>query len=162
MTGTYLPQLSKSKFLSGLQCLKRLYLETYHPELLLSADHSQQAPFDSGTAVGVLARDLFPGGRLVSEDFSAHQQAVEQTQGIIKDQSVPSIYEAGFTFDGIRTSVDILKRLSRRGFALAEVKSSTSVKPEYIPDAAIQTYVAEGSDILVRNIFLIHINSSYV
>ena len=28
-----IPRLSKSKFLSGLQCHKRLYLEMRHPEL---------------------------------------------------------------------------------------------------------------------------------
>ncbi len=162
MTRTNIPLLSKTRFMAGLQCLKRLYLESYHRELLPPVDPAQQALFDSGTSVGELARGLFPGGFLISEDYLAHDRAVSRTRHAIADGLVPSIYEAAFTHDGIRTRVDILRRLNQNVFALAEVKSSTSVKQEHIPDAAVQVYVVEGSGIEIRNIYLVHIDNSYV
>ena len=65
------PLLSKSRFLAGLQCDKRLYLECYERELAAPPDEAQEAIFATGTAVGVLARALHPGGVLVDEDHPA-------------------------------------------------------------------------------------------
>jgi hypothetical protein len=56
---TKAPRLSKSKFLSGLQCHKRLYLEVHHPSLATKPDAATQAMFDMGTEVGELARSRF-------------------------------------------------------------------------------------------------------
>ena len=156
------PSLSKTRFIGGLQCLKRLYLETYHRKLADPIDAGLQARLDMGTAIGELARDIFPGGRLVEVDYWAQELAVEKTQALVSDKAVSSIYEAAFTFDGIRTRFDILQRLDSTDFALAEVKSGTSVKPEHIPDAAIQTYVAEGAGLNVRKVYLVHVDNSYV
>ena len=55
-----LPRLSKSKFLSGLQCHKRLYLEVHYPSLATKPDAATQAMLDMGTEVGELARSRFP------------------------------------------------------------------------------------------------------
>ena len=57
--------LSKSKYLAGLQCLKRLYLQCYHPELAGEVDEQQQALFDQGTEVGLFAQKVFPSGVLL-------------------------------------------------------------------------------------------------
>ena len=156
------PQLSKTRFGAGLQCLKRLYLECHNPELADPIGPSQQALFDSGTAVGELARRRFPGGRLIDDPFYEHSQALASTTKAIADETVPSIYEAAFAFEGIRIRVDILSRNSVDTFDLIEVKSSTGVKQEHIPDAAIQLHVVEGSGIPVERVFLQHIDNSYV
>ncbi|MDE3221736.1 MAG: hypothetical protein KGO23_20465, partial [Nitrospirota bacterium] len=63
------PRLSKSKFLSGLQCHKRLYLEVHHPSLATKPDAATQAMFDMGTEVGELARSRFAGGTLVTAGY---------------------------------------------------------------------------------------------
>ena len=156
------PSLSKSRFQHGLQCLKRLYLESYRRDLADTVSAGQQAIFDSGTAVGELARQRFPGGILVDESHLDHQQAVETTRGLVDDSSVPSIYEAGFTFEGIRTRIDVLERKGDGTFDLIEVKSTTGVKPEHITDVAIQMYVVEGSGIPVNRAFLMHLDREYV
>ena len=156
------PQLSKSRFVAGLQCLKRLYLECYHRDLADQIDPSQQARFDTGTAVGELARQRFPHGKLIDEQYFEHSQALKSTQDLLPDASIPALYEAAFAFQKIRTRVDILKRSGDQEFDLVEVKSSTSVKPEHIPDTAIQLHVLEGSGIHVRGAYLMHINSTYV
>ena len=156
------PQLSKSRFLAGLQCLKRLYLECYHRELADPIDPSRQAIFDAGAAVGELARERFPGGTLVEEPYSAHAQAVASTRALSSDGSVPALYEAAFTFEGIRIRVDILLRCGDGRFDLIEVKSTTSAKQEHIPDVAIQLHIVEGAGIPIRRAYLMHINNAYV
>ena len=59
--------ISKSKFIKFCQCPKLLWLDVNHPEL---ADEMNEAIFAAGTAVGELARGLFPGGVLVEYDAS--------------------------------------------------------------------------------------------
>ena len=157
-----IPKLSKSRFGAGLQCFKRLYLECYSPELADPVDPSQQALFDTGTAVGILARQRFPGGRLIDERYYEHSRAEVSTSEAIVDPLLPAIYEAAFTFEGIRIRVDVLSRNSGDTFDLVEVKSSTSVKPEHIPDAAIQLHVVEGSSVSVQKVFLLHIDNRYI
>ena len=156
------PQLSKSKFQYGLQCLKRLYLESYHQELADPIDPGLQARFDTGTTVGEVARQRFPSGRLISETYLEHDQALDKTEALLTDAAVPALYEAAFTFQGIRTRVDILRRNGQQEFDLVEVKSSTRLKPEHITDVAIQMYVAEGSGIPIRGAYLMHLNNTYV
>ncbi|MCH8921475.1 MAG: DUF2779 domain-containing protein [Chloroflexi bacterium] len=162
MTRDKIPLLSKSRFGAGLQCHKRLFLECYSPKLADPIDPGQQAIFESGTAVGELARERFPGGRLIEEEYFRHDDALAATREVIADRSVPAIYEAAFTFDGIRVRVDILVRRRGGAFDLVEVKSSTGVHEQHIPDVAIQLYVVEGAGIGIRRAFLLHIDSDYV
>ena len=156
------PQMSKSRFLAGLQCLKRLYLECHDRELADPIEASRQAIFDAGTAVGVLARQRFPGGALIDEDYFQHAQAVRSTRARLSDASLPALFEPAFTFQGIRTRVDVLSRSDEQEFDLVEVKSSTGPKNEHIPDIAIQMHVVEGSGISIRRAYLLHINNTYV
>ena len=162
MSRDRIPLLSKSRFGAGLQCHKRLFLECYSPKLADPIDPGQQAIFESGTAVGELARERFPGGRLIEEEYFRHDDALAATREVIADQSVPAIYEAAFTHDDVRVRVDILVRRSGGVFDLVEVKSSTGVHEQHIPDVAIQLHVVEGAGIKVRQAFLLHIDSSYV
>ena len=154
--------LSKSRFQHGLQCLKRLYLESYHRDLADPVDARQQAIFDTGTAVGEFARQRFPGGRLVSESYLEHEQSVETTRALLNRAEIPALYEAGFSFQGIRTRVDVLRRAGSETFDLIEVKSTAGVKPEHYTDVAIQLYVMEGCGVPVNRAFLMHLNRDYV
>ena len=73
------PRLSKSKFISGLQCQKRLHLEIYQPYLATPPDAGTQAILDMGTEVGELARRRFPEGRLVTAGYRQSEAALAQT-----------------------------------------------------------------------------------
>ena len=156
------PSLSKSRFQYGLQCLKRLYLETYSRGLADPIPPERQAIFDAGHAVGELARQRFPGGVLIDENFLEHHRAVETTKSLLTRTEIPAIYEAGFTFQGIRTRVDILSRVGPDAYDLIEVKSTAGVKSEHHTDVAIQLYVVEGSGVPVNRVFLMHLNRRYV
>lgn len=62
------------------------------------------------------------------------------TGALLVDPDVPAIYEGGFQYDNVRTRVDVLARASDGAFNLVEVKSTTKVSPEHLPDAGIQLY----------------------
>ena len=113
MTSEACPQLSKSRYLSGLQCLKRLYLQTHRSELADPVSPGQQAIFDSGTSVGELAQKRFPGGALVTEEYFEHRQAERTTRRLLSDSSIPALYEPAFSFEGIRSRIDVLRRAER-------------------------------------------------
>ena len=85
------PSLSKSRFQHGLQCLKRLYRESYHRGLADPVDAGLQAILDTGTAVGELARDRFPGGILVDESYLEDNQAVDRTGTLLDDVENPAL-----------------------------------------------------------------------
>jgi hypothetical protein len=132
--------LSKSSFLKALQCPKALFLQKFHPELIPEVSEQQQAIFDQGTDVGVLAQQLFPGGVdagiHVPQNFRA---SLKLTQDLIaKDEKV--IYEAGFAINRLHCFVDILVK-EENGWHAYEVKSSTGVKDVHLWDTAFQYYV---------------------
>ena len=157
-----IPTLSKTKYLSGLQCHKRLWLQLFQPELAEEPDAATQMRFDEGTRVGEVARGLFPGGLLIDWEGFQHGQAVDQTRQALSDESVPAIYEAALIHDDIRIRADILHRVGNGVFDLVEVKSATSVKEVYKPDLSIQLYVAQGCGLKIRRCRLMHIDNRYV
>ena len=161
------PRLSKSKYLSGLQCLKRVYLEIHHPQLATAPDASTQAILDMGTEIGELARRRFPGGVLVTAGHRQREAALAYTAELVQDPTVSAIFEGAFLHDGVLVRVDILERVpSQEGISpswrLIEVKSSTRVKDVHLDDLAIQSQVLLGTGLSLASTALMHINTGYV
>jgi hypothetical protein len=148
--------------MSGLQCHKRLYLECFHRELADPVLEQQQEIFDSGTEVGVLARRLFPGGVLVTEDYTDQAGAMASTRGLLARTQVPPLYEAAFLYDGVRMRADVLVPQQSGTFDLVEVKSTSRLKSEHLYDVAIQWYVLNKQGLRLRKACLCHLNSSYI
>ena len=147
-TVAQVPRLSKSKFQAGLQCPKRLWLVCHRPDLADSISEAKQAVFDIGHRVGELARTRFPGGVLVAEDHTQSDAALGTTARLIEDDA-SCLYEAAFGHDAVLVRVDVLRHSEERYWQLIEVKAGTSLKSEYITDAAIQTYVLRGDGLPV-------------
>lgn len=161
-----LRRLSKSKYLSGLQCHKRLHLEIYQPQLATPPDAGMQAILDMGTEVGELARRRFIGGRLVTAGYRQTEAALAQTAEFMADVTVPAIYEAAIMADGVLVRVDILERTGlsdsqASGWRLIEVKSSTRVKEVHLDDLALQYHVLVSAGLSVIGSHLMHINTGY-
>ena len=160
-------RLSKSKFLSGLQCHKRLYLAIHSPELATEPDEQTQAILDMGTEVGELARKRFPGGVLVEADHRHPTEALRRTAELLQNPTVPAIFEGAFEFEQVLVRVDIVERVGspQDGAAtwrLIEVKSSTRVKDVHLDDLAIQTHVLTGAGVALAGLCLMHINTQYL
>src|ERR1051326_1795900 len=80
----------------------------------------------------------------------------------MKYARIPAIFEAAFEYDGIRSSVDVMERLTHGAWGLREVKSSSGLKDHYLNDIALQDYVLRGAGIAVSSIELLHVNTAYV
>jgi len=153
--------LSKSTFIRGCQCVKSLYLNKYHKEFQSSISANQEAIFEQGKDVGVLARKLFPNGIDASpENYFNYEDSIKRTQLAIENGET-TIYEAAFFFDDVLAAVDILVK-DNDGWKAFEVKSSTEVKDTHILDAALQYYLIQNTGISLQDIFIIHINNQYV
>jgi hypothetical protein len=152
--------LSKSLFIKGLKCHKYLWLEKNRPELKDEISAAQEALFQSGTDVGTLARDLFPGGVTIPYEGLSYAEQLARTAQAIAD-GVPAIYEAAFAYDGIFMKADILHK-TVQGWHLYEVKSSTGMKDEYLDDISVQYYVLIGAGLPLAGASLVHINNQYV
>jgi hypothetical protein len=154
------PYLTKSRFMNGLACPKWLWLGWHKP---LPYEEPEAGSIQAvGTDIGIHATQLFPTGILIDEKAWEHKKAIERTACLVNDQSVSSIYEAAFEYDNVRIRVDILERLSDGSWGIREVKSSTSVKDDYINDLAVQLYVLEGCNVPITSIELVHINNQYI
>jgi hypothetical protein len=152
--------LSKSRYIAGLQCLRRLWLIDHEP-----APYEEPAPgspMDIGGQIGRKAHLLFPGGVLVDEPPWRHTEAVAGTAALMADEQVPAIFEAAFEYDNIRIRVDVLERLADGTWDLREVKSSSGPKDHHYDDIALQAVVLEGAGIAVSSIELLHVNTAYV
>ena len=151
--------MSKSKYLAGLQCPKRLWLETHRRDLIPPVSPSQQRVFDTGHLIGDLARKRFPGGHLFNEDPFAWREVLSETQEHLA-KGTPVLYEPCFLHDNAMARPDILARTSDGSYDLFEVKSSTRVKDEHLHDLAVQTYIYEGAGIRINRCYLMHLNSA--
>ncbi len=149
-------RLSKSTFLSGLQCEKRLWLELHKPEVLEELSSSQEQLLEQGQLVGTYARDCFPEGVLIE---SHGNSAIVETRKAIKDQT-PMLFEAAFESDGLFIRCDILERTPQNAWQLIEVKSTTKFDSNlHIPDIAVQWFVLEQNHIPIESVNLMYINT---
>ena len=99
-----------------LQCLKRLYLQVHEPELAAEPDAATEAIIEQGREVGMLARQLFPGGVEVDSDGGL-DQAIRATRELVANPEVPAIFEGTFENGGVLVRVDILQRREGRPLA---------------------------------------------
>jgi len=153
-------RISKSKFVAGCQCLKRLYWQVHEPELAAEPDGATEAIMQQGHDVGMLARRLFPGGVEVCE--RSLDQAIRTTRELVANRDVPAIFEGVFEHDGVVVRVDVLHRRADGRLRLIEVKSSTSLKEEHLDDVAIQYRVLSRCGLDVGSCCLALVNRSFV
>jgi hypothetical protein len=152
--------LSKSLFMRGIQCPKSLYLHKFHQEWRDEVSQDRENLFQSGTEVGMLAWELFPGGIEIPYDGLSHNEQLKETQKAISN-GIKTLYEATFNFDDIFVKIDLL-HLGDEGWELCEVKGVTKIEEVHLNDIALQFYVAQGSGLPIRKAFLVYINNQYV
>jgi len=143
--------------MSHRQCPKRLWLETYRPDLAEAG--GAEAAFAAGHAVGDIAQRLHPGGELI--EATSHGEELELTQAALSRRPRRPVYEATFQYDGTLTRADLLLP-ERRGYRLVEVKAAGSVKPQYLEDVAIQAWVMENAGLAPRHIEIGHVDTGFV
>ncbi len=150
-------RLSKSRVTAGLQCQKQLWWRVHEPDAPeLTPDAQLQAVFDQGHLVGAAAQARFPGGVLVTASHRDVEARLAQTQAAIAS-GAPAVFEASFCVNDVFVAVDVLERTGR-GWTLVEVKSTTGVKEQHLPDVAVQLHVVERAGLAVDRVQLMHLN----
>src|SRR5207302_3064862 len=151
------PRLSKSRYLSGLQCHKQLWWRVHEPEAPeLAPSPGRQNLLAQGREVGERARQDVPGGEWIDLPVHQHDNLVAATREALQ-RDAPAIYEAWFLADDTYVGVDILER-TPRGHTVIEVKASNSRKPEHLPDAAVQVHVLRRAGLQVERAEVMHLN----
>lgn len=154
------PSLSKSKYLSGLQCPKLLWHLYNAPQEIPPVDAATQAIFDTGHEIGALAQKLFPGGEEVAWNDGDFQGTLTQTRELIK--ACKPVYEASFSANSAYARADILVPAGKSTWDIVEVKSSTGVKDINIDDVSFQKYCYESAGLKISKCHLMHVNNAYV
>ena len=155
-------RLSKSRYISGMQCHRRLWYDTHARGLASPVDDSLQAVFDAGHEVGEIARERFPGGHLVAHDHLHIPEALEETRRVAQADAAPVLFEAAFEHERMLVRADVLERLPGGGWRLVEVKSTTRLKEVFILDVAAQLWVLRGAGIDVHEAGVLTLNREYV
>jgi predicted RecB family nuclease len=114
-----------------------------------------------GREVGLLARQLFPGG-VEADSSGGLGAAIRKTQQLINNPAVPAIFEAVFEHQDVIVKADILQRRKENHWRLIEVKSTTDLREHHLQDVAIQSHVISHCGLKLASAWLAHINRNYV
>lgn len=157
-------RLTKSKYVTYVQCPKALWLSENKPEL--AAENPQaESRMDAGRRVGELAKGLlgpYTEITIRKEDgtLDIQKMHIKTLDCIVRGDKV--LAEAAFTSGDLYCAVDLLEN-TERGVNIYEVKSSTERhEEEYYDDIAFQRYVLESGSIPVNRTYLVCVNTNYV
>lgn len=151
--------LSKSRIAIFEQCAKRLWLSVHRPELAHESDSTKRV-FRVGHEVGAAACALYPDGvEIDGSKGMAH--AAEVTALLMARQPRVPIFEATFIHAGVAVRVDLMIP-DGDGWQVAEVKSTTSVKPYQRADLATQLWVLRGCGVNVTRASVRVIDRTFV
>lgn len=148
--------LTKSRFMSGRQCPKRLWFEVNEP---LEEKPLDALPLINGRKLDDAVRTMQPGTVISRE--RGMPAAIAETARVMSAGSTPILYQPAFRFGDLAVIADVLRR-EKHEFALVEVKASTQVKDIHIADAAFQALVLRGVRIPVSRVFIGHVNNQFV
>lgn len=150
-----MPPLTKSLFMSGQQCAKRLWFEVHQPlesQTVLSMPVFNGGDFDrAAQSVGA--------GALISRDGGL-AGAVSATERALVSGDAPALYQAAFRAGQWVAIADVLRR-NGKAFDLIENKVATTVKHEHLVDAAFQAFVLEQAGVRLKRTFIGHVNSAF-
>ncbi len=139
-------QLTKTDFLQYLSCPEELWLFKNIESSNVPPALDERHLMEQGQLIDELAKDFFTDH--FSESFRERGldmsfQKTAEANGCLARADVLAIDSASNTVD------------------MYEVKASTCVKSEHIPDVAFQKMVFENSGWTVRKCFLVYINNAY-
>jgi hypothetical protein len=152
-----MPWLTKSRFLSGLQCQKRLWFEVHQP---LKEVAEPGPAILQGRSFDAAVQGIYPGV-VVSRGEGMPAAITETTRLLALGAAAPTImYQPTFRAGDLAFIADMLRRTDD-GFELMEVKATTEVKERHIPDAAFQALVLKNAGIPLRRVLVGHVNNQF-
>jgi hypothetical protein len=153
--------LSKSKFITGQQCHKSLWLSIKGFEPTNPPDESAMDRLKAGDQVGEVAKKLFPHGREIEYLGSDFQKMCDLTKKAI-DAGETTLYEASFIEKDVFIRVDIMNKTSK-GWDIYEVKSSSSLRSYHKEDASLQWHILQSvKGLKLNHAFVVTLNNKYL
>ena len=134
--------ISKTSYMAGLDCHRKLWQRLWDPDSKSKRSGIDQLKMDFGVLFGEVAHCLYPNGVLIDIDKRKLKRAQKDTLDAINDGATV-ILEATFIHEHCVVLSDIVVKQPDGSWHLIEVKSSTEVKDEHIPDLAYQKWVME-------------------
>ena len=161
-------RLTKSLFLIGRQCRRRLWLRGQRiSEPPIESDDFWAMLEAESAAVEETAAQLFPGAvRIVvaADEDDVNERAEGFGERLKKTKealtTAPAILQAHLADGSLVAVADILQRRDS-GWFIWEVKASTSLKPIFDWDLAFQVLVARRATLTVVGCGVLHLNSDY-
>jgi len=151
-----MPLLTKSRFLAGLQCPKRLWLEFHEP---LPPSPLVPLPILEGRRVDALLQRLLPGVCVSRE--GGLLDAIEVTTRLFEAGIPGRTYQPAFRAGDLAAIADVVE--SRHGsVTLTEVKAATGVRDEHLSDLAFQALVMRAAGVPVDRMLLMHVDKGFV
>lgn len=156
-------QLSKSDYMLFLRHPAWLWLKKHDKAKLPIVDDALQEIFDGGHLFEEYAEKLFPDAVKVGFSFADnnYRSMPMRTQEALKS-GAQTILQGRLEGENITCIFDVIQKVGENEYDLIEIKSSTDVKEDHIPDLAFQTIVLENAGLKVRKMFVIHVNNKYV
>ena len=157
-------KITKTDFLIYQDCPHSAWVKIHEPAIFLSKPLSafDQLIIETGNDVDELARELFPGGKLIERGDAA------TTRTLIESQS-PVIYQPYFATEQFVTASDILVwNKNANNYDLYEVKASTTGEDKkkkdelYTNDIAFQLQVLRDCGVAIGCAFLVRLDPDYV
>ena len=151
--------LTKSLFLTGLQCEKLLWTSVFDKNKIPNPSHALINKSCIGYQVEKLAKLMFKNAVDLSNEKNI-QTAAENTIHLMKIGK--TVLEAVFITDKCYARTDIVTKNNDNTYSIYEIKSSTEENESYYYDIAFQKFCCEKSGFKIKNLFLILINKNFI
>jgi Domain of unknown function(DUF2779). len=153
--------LSKTDYMRWRECPKDAWIAIHNPDFYYSFEPNEfeLALRETGGKVEQIARKLFPKGIIVE---GRDKNAQQRTQELI-DAKEPVIFQPVFAKDGFLAAADVLEFVPKTGgYVIHEIKSASSVKPEYLYDVAFQATLIRRCGLKIEKVYIIYLNKDYI
>lgn len=149
--------LSKSGYISGLQCPKRLWLQKNGASKNISNKAAEL--LELGHEVGDAALQYF--GQVEKIEQASLFAMVGKTKKLLI-QREKAVAEAAFIYNECYCQADVVTIEPDGSLNIFEVKSTTRKKPEHVDDMAFQYYVISHSGYKINMFYHMRLNSDFV
>lgn len=133
--------LTKSKYIRGLQCVKAMYLDVYHPEWAYYPPETL-ARFRCGRDFERTFKNTFPKGIDISARLKNKISSYPiLTADLLAQPGEVTLFEAGFLYDKVLVLADVVHKDLDGTLTIYEVKNGKTISDTFRNDVAVQHYV---------------------
>jgi hypothetical protein len=154
--------LSKTDYILFRECAKNAWFKIHKPDLYYQSELSDfdKAIIETGNEVELVARNLFPTGKLIE---GRGIEAQRLTQDYLSKHE-PILFQPAFSQYGFFAAVDILKfDPVTNGHSIFEVKATSDIDEKvHLFDLAFQVALLRKTGLEINEIRLIHLNPEYI